>query len=117
MRLLAEYEALQELGRLTQHKTAMLGTPVVIPKHQLRSWLASRVASGKVTRADQLLWLQSMFPEVPTRYLEGVAGQDITSECLGLNGVQDCSKDNPVGQELHSPNVRAASHSGPEIPY
>ncbi|CAE7773878.1 RE2 [Symbiodinium pilosum] len=32
-------------------------------------------------------------------------------------GMQDCSKDNQVGQELHSPYVRAASHSGPEIPY
>ena len=32
-------------------------------------------------------------------------------------GMQDCSKDNPVGQELHSPDVRAASHSGPESPY
>ena len=86
MQLLAEYEALQELGQLPQHKTVRLDTSVVIPQHHLRSWLASRVASGKVTRADQLLWLRSMFPDVPGGYLDRVAGQDIAGEGFALEG-------------------------------
>ena len=87
LQLLAEYEALQELGQLPQHKTVRLDASVVIPEHHLRSWLASRVASGKVTRADQLLWLRSMFPDVPGGYLDRVAGQDIAGEGFALEGV------------------------------
>ena len=65
----------------------MIGLPEVIPKHQLRHWLAHKVASGRLTRVEQLLWLRSMFPEVPSDCLDKVVGQDVTFEGPDVDGV------------------------------
>ena len=65
----------------------MLGLSDPIPKHQLRRWLAHRVARGQLTRTEQLLRLHSAFPEVPSEYLEQVAGHDINFQSPSLEGV------------------------------
>ena len=85
--LLAEYEALKDQGGLPPGKASMLGLSDAIPKHQLRRWLAHRVARGHLTRAEQLLWLHSAFPKVPSKYLEQVAGHDISFQSPSLEGV------------------------------
>ena len=38
--LLAEYEALKDQGGISEGKASTLGLPEVIPRHQLRPWLA-----------------------------------------------------------------------------
>ena len=85
--LLAEYEALKDQGGLSTGKASMLGLSDPIPKHQLRRWLAHRVARGQLTRTEQLLWLHSAFPEAPPEYLEQVAGHDINFQSPSLEGV------------------------------
>ena len=85
--LLAEYEALLDKGELPMVKTSSVTGHEAIPKDQLRPWLAKKVASGQLTRVDQLRWLASMFPEVPQEYLDQVAGSDVTPQGPSIEGV------------------------------
>ena len=85
--LLAEYEALLDKGELPMIKTSSVMGHEAIPKDQLRPWLAKKVASGQLTRVDQLRWLASMFPEVPQDYLDQVAGSDVTPQGPSIEGV------------------------------
>ena len=80
-------QALRDQGGTPFGKASMIGLPEVIPKHQLRHWLAHKVASGRFTRVEQLLWLRSMFPEVPSDCLDKVVGQDVTVEGPDVDGV------------------------------
>ena len=87
LKLLQEYEAPRELGDIPALKGLSEEPAMVIPKTELRAWLATKVASGVLTRQDQLVWLRSMFPEVPSSILSRVAGNDTGLQSPSLGGV------------------------------
>ena len=85
LEILDEYEARLEKGEVYMLK------PTSIRKEGLtqstaREWLATRVAEGRLTREDQLAWLQTMFPEVPLSYLNKAAGLDVNPFEIELEG-------------------------------
>ena len=87
LKLLQEYEALRELGDIPALKGLSEEPAMVIPKAELRAWLATKVASGVLTRQDQLVWLRSMFPDVSSSILSRVAGNDTGLQSPSLGGV------------------------------
>ena len=63
LQLLEEYEGLKDAGSLVALKGLESTPPCNVTQGEARGWLASKVASGKLSRADQMVWLRAMFPE------------------------------------------------------
>ena len=74
LQLLDEYEGLLESGRLPALPQISQGHGSRARVGEARRWIASKVASGPLTRQDQLEWLSAMFPEAPGSILQGAAG-------------------------------------------
>ena len=87
LRLLDDYEALREGGNLVSLKKDLVKDREVVSPGDTRQWLAQRIAQGKLTRQDQLVWLESMFPEVPSEVLLRTAGLDVDLSGVDLCGV------------------------------
>ena len=87
LQLLDEYEALRESGGLVSLKKNLeLGSDSLV-QSEARQWLARCIAQGRLTRRDQLCWLEAMFPEAPAGVLDKVAGTDVDVSEVSLNGV------------------------------
>ena len=78
LRLLDEYEELLESGKLPALHQLSQGQGSHAKESEARTWLASKVAGGCLTRQDQLDWLAAMFPETPDAILQGAAGIGVT---------------------------------------
>ena len=87
LELLSEYEWLRETGSLVRLSPLRESIPEALDKNEARVWLASKVASGKLTRQDQVKWLVSMFPKAPISYIKCAAGPDADPSSLSAGGV------------------------------
>ena len=86
LQLLREYEQLREPGLGVSVKSVGLDGGATVPRSRLRSWLAFQVATGSLSRVNQLVWLRSMFPDVPIGVLNQVAGDDALPGTLDPEG-------------------------------
>ena len=82
--ILEEYESRMENEGMMM-KPAMVNQGDVT-RATARQWLRSKVAEGWLSRKDQLIWLRTMFPDVPLDYITRVAGGNVDPLSIPLQG-------------------------------
>ena len=85
LRLLDEYESMREVGGLVSLNKVMgdMGPS----QAEARRWLAHKVAQGRLSELDQLMWLRSVFPHVPDSTMRKVVKGDVDPSNLSMDGV------------------------------